>query len=209
MSEETAKVVVDEQPTAAEKEERVLEAAGIDTKASDGTYKVDLRKNQKQEKDAVQKSSTKESVLGSVQQSEESGQDSKVGLQEVGEGNEKEAEVVLERIEDTEEPPINEGKEEDLVTKQDVIEEASKTNEIQLPENIQKVVDFMNETGGSLEDYVRLNTDYKNINESTLLYEYYKQTKSHLDKDEIDFLIEDSFAFDEDIDEEKDIKEKS
>ena len=66
----------------------------------------------------------------------------------------------------------------------------------------------MQETGGSLEDYVRLNADYSNVDDSALLYEYYKQTKSHLDKSEIDFLIDDSFSFDEEIDEERDIKRK-
>jgi len=66
-----------------------------------------------------------------------------------------------------------------------------------LPENIEKVVDFMKETGGTLEDYVRLNADYSNVNNDTLLKEYYKQTKSHLDSEEIDFLIEDNFSFDE------------
>ena len=72
-----------------------------------------------------------------------------------------------------------------------------------LPENIEKVVDFMKETGGTLEDYVRLNADYSNVNNDTLLKEYYKQTKSHLDSEEIDFLIEDNFSFDEEIDEER------
>jgi hypothetical protein len=66
----------------------------------------------------------------------------------------------------------------------------------------------MNETGGSLEDYVRLNTDYSSVDEKTLLKEYYKQTKSHLDNDEIDFLIDDNFSFDEDIDDERDIRRK-
>lgn len=204
MSEQTAKVVVDEQLSAAEKEEQVLEAAGVDTKADDGVFKVDLRKQPKEEENAVQEQETKSSVLDSAQQSEESGEGAEVELQEVGEGDEKETEVVLEKIEDdVEEAPVKEE-----ITKEDVIQEASESNNIELPENIQKVVDFMNETGGSLEDYVRLNADYSQIDESTLLYEYYKQTKSHLDKEEIDFLIEDSFSYDEEMDEERDIKRK-
>ena len=79
---------------------------------------------------------------------------------------------------------------------------------IELPENIQKVVDFMKETGGSLEDYVRLNQDYSSLDDKTLLLEYYKQTKPHLNNDEINFLMEDSFSYDEEVDEEKDIKRK-
>jgi hypothetical protein len=77
-----------------------------------------------------------------------------------------------------------------------------------LPENIEKLVSFMEETGGSVEDYVRLNTDYSNVNELTLLKEYYTKTKTHLDKEEIDFLIEDNFSYDEDLEEERDIRKK-
>ena len=77
-----------------------------------------------------------------------------------------------------------------------------------LPENIQKLVDFMEETGGTLEDYVNLNKDYSQLDNLTALTEYYKMTKPHLSVDEIDFLIEDSFNFDEELDDEKDIKRK-
>ena len=77
-----------------------------------------------------------------------------------------------------------------------------------LPENIEKVVDFMKQTGGSLEDYVRLNADYSNIDNDTLLKEYYKQAKSHLDSSEINFMIEDNFSFDEEVDEEREVRKK-
>jgi len=77
-----------------------------------------------------------------------------------------------------------------------------------LPENLQKVVDFMEETGGTLEDYVRLNQDFSSYDDMTVLREYYKQTKSHLTDDEISFLIEDSFSYDEEVDEEREIKKK-
>ena len=79
---------------------------------------------------------------------------------------------------------------------------------VELPENIQKAVDFMNDTGGSLEDYVKLNTDYSALNETQLLREYYENTRPHLDKEEIDFLMEDNFAYDEELDEERDIRKK-
>jgi len=76
---------------------------------------------------------------------------------------------------------------------------------IELPENIQKVVEFMDETGGSLEDYVKLNTDYASLNETQLLREYYENTKPYLDKEDIDVLMED-FSYDEDLDEERDVR---
>jgi hypothetical protein len=79
---------------------------------------------------------------------------------------------------------------------------------VALPENIQKVVDFMNETGGSLEDYVKLNTDYTSLNEDQLLREYYETTKPHLNKEEIEFLMEDNFSYDDELDEDRDIRRK-
>ena len=205
MSEETAKVVVDETPTAAEKEEQVLESAGIDTKSDDGVYRVDLSKPKQEEENAVQEQSADESVLRSSDESEETREETQVELQGVEQEDE---ESVLELVNEEESEVKAEEPKEEEVTKQDVIEEAANDPGIELPENIQKVVDFMNETGGSLEDYVRLNTDYSQLDEATLLREYYKNTKSHLDSEEIDFLLEDNFAFDEDMDEERDIKRK-
>ena len=89
----------------------------------------------------------------------------------------------------------------------EAIAESQETGE-PLPENVQKLVDFMNETGGDIQDYVMLNQDYSQLNEESLLREYYKNTKPHLDNEEIDFLMEDQFHYDEDEDDEKDIKRK-
>jgi len=77
-----------------------------------------------------------------------------------------------------------------------------------LPENVEKLVSFMEDTGGTVEDYVRLNADYSTVDNSTLLKEYYKKSKPHLDDDEINFLLEDNFSYDEDLDEERDIRKK-
>ena len=203
-------VVVDETPTAAEKEEKVLEAAGQDTgKTEDGMYKVDLSKPPKTETDAVQEQSTDESVLRGSGTDEKTGEETEVELQEV---QQEENQLTLEEVieEETKEEPKQEVKEE-VQELQEQVEEAVQTSQdtgIELPENIQKVVDFINETGGTLEDYVKINQDYSNIDDSTLLYQYYNQTKSHLTKDEIDFLIEDKFNVDEEIDEPRDIKRK-
>ena len=79
---------------------------------------------------------------------------------------------------------------------------------IELPENVQKLMNFMEDTGGDLNDYVKLNKDYSEMDNHTLLKEYYKTTKPHLQGDEIDFLMEDQFSFDEETDEERDIKRK-
>jgi hypothetical protein len=76
-----------------------------------------------------------------------------------------------------------------------------------LPENIDKLVAFMEETGGSVEDYVRLNTDYSSIDDKALLREYYKKTKPYLDGEDISLILED-FDYDSDLDEDRDIRKK-
>ena len=197
-------LVEDENPSTAEKEETVLENAGVDTKSDDGTYKVDLSKPPKtEEKDAVQEQSTDEVP---VRNESEAGEKVEEEVRSTEEPTEQEEESVLELIqEETEEAVEKTVKEPDAEVQQ--VEEA-KENNIELPENIQKVVEFMQETGGSLEDYVRLNADYSNVDENTLLREYYKQTKSHLDNDEVNFLIEDNFSFDEEVDDDRDIRRK-
>tara|TARA_R100000654_G_scaffold72668_1_gene104686 strand:- start:7612 stop:8847 length:1236 start_codon:yes stop_codon:yes gene_type:complete len=215
--EENKDVIVDETPTAAEKEEKVLEAAGKNTgKSEDGVYKVDLSKPPKTETDAVQEQSTDEiPVRDGSETSEEVQEKNQEEPKEPagkGEKEEEKEEVILEEItEDSSSDEKNTTVQEEAQELQEKVEEAVQTSQdtgIQLPENIQKVVDFINETGGTLEDYVKVNQDYSNIDDSTLLYQYYNQTKSHLTKDEIDFLIEDNFNFDEEVDEPRDIKRK-
>ena len=124
-------------------------------------------------------------------------------------------EPVKEVVEETTEEkvtPIQEVTEEEKIEekKEPVMETAPEPAkpEINLPENVEKLVKFMEETGGTVEDYVRLNADYSNINDDALIREYYKQTKPHLDIEEVNFLLEDNFSFDEDMDEERDIKKK-
>lgn len=185
----------------------VTETKGNTGMGDDGVYRVNLN----QSDNAVQESETESSVLGTVQQDEESEQEADVELQEVGEGNEEIPEEGLELIkEDTDGVQVQEQREvrDEQEQVNETQSEKQEVNQPELPENIQKVIDFMNETGGSLDDYVRLNTDYASVDEKTLLREYYKQTKSHLDNDEINFLIEDNFSFDEDVDEERDIRRK-
>ncbi len=123
-------------------------------------------------------------------------------------------EVVEEKTEETTEEkviPIQEVTEEKVEeVREPVMETAPEPvkPEINLPENVEKLVKFMEETGGTVEDYVRLNADYSNVDDNTLIREYYKKTKPHLDIEEVNFLLEDNFSFDEDMDEERDIKKK-
>jgi len=111
---------------------------------------------------------------------------------------------VLEEITDEEVEETVEELEEQV---EEAVAEAEATGK-PIPENIQKLMDFMEETGGDLDDYVKLNQDYSKLDDQNLLYEYYKQTKPHLNNEEINFLMEDSFSYDEEVDEERDIRRK-
>ena len=117
---------------------------------------------------------------------------------------------------ETQETPVLEEVTEDS-TKEEVTEVEEQVEEAiaeaeatgkPLPENIQKLIDFMEETGGDINDYVKINQDYSKLDDDSLLREYYRQTKPHLNAEEINFLMEDSFSYDEEVDEERDIRRK-
>jgi hypothetical protein len=163
------------------------------------TIKVDLTE-QKEVANAIQEQSAESSVLRAEQP--------EVELQKVGQGNENtiesEAKEEIQVIQEITEEEVQ----EQVNTLQEEITEAveyQKVTGAELPENIEKLVSFMKETGGTLEDYVRLNADYSNISEVALLKEYYKKTKPHLDEEDINIILED-FSYDEDLDDEKDIR---
>ena len=125
----------------------------------------------------------------------------------------EQAEVVQEVVEEvsprdeavqTEEPVAESTEVEDIGEALKEAEEAGNP----VPENLQKLVDFMNQTGGSVNDYVNLNKDYSEMDNLTALKEYYKTTKPHLSGDEIEFLLEDQFKYEEDVDDENLIRKK-
>ena len=178
-------------------------------KQDDNIVKVDLTK--KPETDAVPKQSTDE-----VPVRDESEASEKVLEENVENTDEKptgESEKVSEEVQD-EKPVLEEVTDkveeqvEELVEEtKDAIVEAQETGK-ELPENIQKLVDFINETGGSVEDYVKLNRNYDEMDNLTALNEYYRSTKPHLDEEERQFLMDENFSFDEEVDEEKEIRKK-
>ncbi len=179
-------------------DETKFESAG-----DDSVIKVDLSKpieneDQEQTAEAADGSADDAGVVGSDESADATPEQEEVQPEAEAQ------DAVLEEITD-EEP--NEALKELVDEVDEAVEEAEVTGK-PLPENIQKLVDFMNETGGTLEDYVNLNKDYSGLDNLTLLREYYKQTKPHLDAEEIDFMMEDQFSFDEEIDEDRDIKRK-
>jgi hypothetical protein len=205
--EENVENVVEEttQPTEQKVDESKFESAG-----DDSVIKIDLSKPPKTKEDAVPEQSTDE-----VPVRDESETSEKVLEENVEKTDEKPTgEKVSEEVQD-ETPVLEEVTEEEVEDQveelaeevEEAVTEAQQTGKA-IPENLQKVVDFMEETGGTLEDYVRLNQDFSSYDDMTVLREYYKQTKSHLTDDEISFLIEDSFSYDEEEDEPREIKKK-
>ena len=165
--------------------------------------KVDLNKPPKTEEDADQKQET--TNVATDQPTET--------LQEVVEEVSPEQSPVQDEKTPVLEEITVEGEDQEVVVEATagIVAEAIKENletGDPLPENVQKLMNFMEETGGDLNDYVKLNQDYSKLDNQDLLYEYYKNTKPHLNAEEINFLMEDQFSFDEDVDEDRDIRRK-
>jgi len=173
--------------------------------------KIDLSK--KPEEDAIQVGETEKVVddkrttdLPKVEKEvrDDSGEITKVDLKE-------KVESPLELVEDEDsnsEEVTMVGGTESPDTSQEQKEVLPQAQTQDYPENVNKLIEFMKETGGTIDDYARLNADYSNVDGEALLIEYYKQAKPHLDSEEIQFVIEDSFSFDEDLDEARDIRKK-
>ena len=222
-----------QEKTLQEKEAAVLEKAveegTVDKEyglQDDGVYKVNLDKPPIKKEDAVQEQSTNEvSVRDGSETSEEIQKENKEESKEpAGENKQEEndkskeeeqeqkvedspLELVTDEKNTTDEARVDSSSEKpEPVQEQEKILPEAKAQE--LPENIDKLVKFMEETGGSLEDYVSLNRDVTKMDNTTLLREYYKSTKPHLDADDVDFLFNKNFAYDEEADDPSDIKAK-
>ena len=168
----------------------------LTNKKTEETVKVDLNKKIDKielKKDAIQEQETNDSdVIIERQEDKASGKE------------------VVEKVRDTKEDvlksPIIE-----IEAVEKIVEPVIKTKAPEapiMPENIQKLGTFMKETGGTIEDYTRLNRDYSQLDENSLLREFYKNTKPHLNDEEISFIMEDSFTYDDEADEEREVKKK-
>jgi hypothetical protein len=173
----------------------------------DEVVKIDLREVNKSQEEVITKEEEKQDEQPISQEQpvvEDTTTKDSIPEENKEQVSKDEQDSILEEVTEEE---VQE-KTEDLTEEvKEAVEEQKETG-VDLPENIQKVVDFMDETGGSLEDYVRLNQDYSKIDDNSLLLDYYKQTKPHLSNDEINFLIEDTFLYDEELDDEREVKRK-
>jgi len=179
------------------------------TITADNVVKVDFREdpNNENKEDAVQEQSTNEVPV----------RDKSEVSEEVRGGNEQETvEEITGETEQEEQQEESFQALEEITDEEETVEEVKEvsnekpqeTPKVELPEGIQKLMEFIEDTGGSIEDYVNLNLDLNSFDNLALLREYYKKTKPHLDADEVDFLLDDQFSYDEEVDDEGDIRRK-
>ena len=201
---------VEAQTQSVEEQKPVEEKISYKEVKDDGTIKIDLsklKKFQEQNESTEEQSTDEVPVRDESNVSEEVPEENKEEqVKELAQQSETQEEVILEEV--TQEEIADTKNVEAQTIVEQPVEEKQIEPQVVVPENLQDLVKFMEETGGSLEDYTRLNADYSNIDNDTLIIEYYKNTKPHLNMEEINFLIEDNFQFDEDIDEPRDIKKK-
>ena len=174
--------------------------------------KVDLTK--KEENNAIQEQSTDEVSVRDEPKTSEGvrEQDNKETVEEpAGENNnddgKTEVETPIQLIEEKDQEEKDATTEEKPELKQEPKEVKQNETKEELPENINKLIEFMKETGGDIQDYARLNADYSNVDDYTLIREYYKQTKPHLDTEDVNVILED-FDYDKEVDDPKDIRKK-
>jgi len=196
--------------------------------ADNETGKIKVKKLKKFNKEEINDENIKVDLKALAKKGEEI---SKVKTEEKPKEEKVEETKIEEVVDKKPEPPVEETKvevkeepKEQPVLEEIKIDESKKVEEVtevaseaikesmssgkSLPEGVQKLMNFMEETGGDINDYVKLNRDYKEMDNHTLLKEYYKESKPHLSNDEVDFLMEDKFSYDEEADEERDIKRK-
>jgi hypothetical protein len=192
---ETTQETIEQVEETPQVDESKFESAG-----DDSVLKVDLSKPPKPEENETKEDNINDSGVVAESKDAEPTQEQEEVQPEV----ETQETPVLEEI-------TEDSTEEEVAGVEEQIEEAvaeAETTGKPLPENIQKLMDFMEDTGGDLNDYVKLNQDYNKLDNQELLHEYYKQTKPHLNNEEINFLMEDSFSYEEDVDDDKDIRRK-
>ena len=181
------------------KKPRTKKFASIGT---DDTIKVDL--NKLQETTEVEDKKPVETPEKQEETKEENIVEEVVDKpKEEQEESETKETPIIEEVTAEEKKEIEEVKEEIVKA----VEEAETTGK-PLPEGVEKLMQFMEDTGGDLEDYVNLNKDTSKLDDQDVLHEYYKQTKPHLNAEEINFILNDQFEYDEEVDEEKTIKRK-
>ena len=155
-------------------------------------------------------------------------------VRDLGVSEQKSIQEVEQQLLDQHEEKFNQEKEEPIITTEQVEEIGLKDEDVisyiknrynkevnsidelfqkredteELPGDVSAYFKYKKETGRGIEDFVKLNRDYSSMDSDSLLAEYYSQTDEDLDEEDIAYMIEDKFSYDEDLDDPKDIKKK-
>ena len=207
-----AKKEVKEQPAVDNtvEKQKIKKKPSMKKTDTDGITKIDLKELDAKAEEVTKVDLTK---TNTNEVKEDNSNDSGVVAGTEDADTTQKQEEVQPEAETQETPVLEEITEEEVTVEatteevEEAIAEAEATGK-PLPENIQKLMDFMEDTGGDLNDYVKLNKDYSEMDNLTLLKEYYKDSKPHLNDEEINFMMEDNFSYEEDVDDDKDIRRK-
>ena len=207
-----AKKEVKEQPAVDNtvEKQKIKKKPSMKRTDTDGITKIDLKELDAKAEEVTKVDLTK---TNTNEVKEDNSNDSGVVTSTEDADTTQKQEEVQPEAETQETPVLEEITEEEVTVEatteevEEAIAEAEATGK-PLPENIQKLMDFMEDTGGDLNDYVKLNKDYSEMDNLTLLKEYYKDSKPHLNDEEINFMMEDNFSYEEDVDDDKDIRRK-
>ena len=88
------------------------------------------------------------------------------------------------------------------------IDDLKQTEKQELSEDVEKFLQYKKETGRGFDDFVNLQKDWTKVNDASVLAEYYKETKPHLDEEDINLILSEDFSYDEELDEPSDIRKK-
>lgn len=78
--------------------------------------------------------------------------------------------------------------------------------EKELPEDLDALYRYKQETGRGINDFVKLNRDIENENPDTTIAEYIAIQNPEYDNDDIQFEMDRAYSYDEDLDDEDDIR---
>ncbi len=164
--------------------------------------KVTIKNNTEDDAVSTQKTDDSDAIVKESENSENS-----EGMAEEVRASEETIDSPLKLVEEDEKEPVIEEKEPVQKAEEKLNSTEKEIVKEELPEGIESLLKFMKETGGNVQDYARLNADYSAVDNNTLLREYYNKTKPHLDSEDVSLILED-FTWDEEVDEDRDIRKK-
>jgi len=197
MSDETIKVNLNQKVGSTDKEQ-----------STDVDFKVDLSKPPVEKKEEDKK--TEEETV--VENSKEESTSEKTEAPKLSESNEKEEDKVKDKKQTKEEilsSYLTDKYQLDINSLEDVLSNKDKKQVNKLPEEVEKYLEYNKETKRGLKDYINLQQDFDEVNQNDLLVQYYKETNPGLNDEDVSFLIEQKFEFNDsvDTDSEKKVKE--